>query len=320
MKYISEKNNGEFIYLKEPSFEQLDYVKKLWQDEKTMETVGGPVVLKNEDEFYKKMVSPGDGMNKYFLIFNEKDIPIGEASFRKKAKESTVAITNIKIQWEYRESGYGKKALDLLSNYYFNEYGGEVLEDDIDIKNVRAQRMFLKYGFQYVPTHKDVYLVRLTKEKFEMMKEKRIIFNDCDVERYLRKWQKILKINDWDIKYMPVFKEWRKTGDIKIDRDDRKAILLLNNYNPKQTNLEELVVHELLHLKLWDMDQMIEGLIYEVFGDNDEDSKFNFAYGRFMSVLESTVEDLTKSYMITGGEEIETSFGRVQKQVDDEIR
>jgi len=139
------------------------------------------------------------------------------------------------------------------------------------------------------------------------------------VEKYLIKWQEILRLRDWDIKYHLVDKEWRKTGDIKIDLDDRKAILMLNNFNPKQDNLEALIIHELLHLKLYGMDQMIEELIYAVFGEDREDKKFDFAYTQFMRILEPTVEDLSKGFLSIGGDNKEISFGRVRKQVVDEL-
>lgn len=145
-------------------------------------------------------------------------------------------------------------------------------------------------------------------------------FDEEDIEKYIIKWQDTLRLRDWDIKHEIVNTEWRKTGDIKIDADDKKAILLINNYNPKQTNLEALIIHELLHLKLWGMDQMIEGLIYSVFGQDESDPKFNFAYSQFMTLLESTVEDLSKSFVKLGAEDKEISFGRVQKQVDKELR
>lgn len=144
-------------------------------------------------------------------------------------------------------------------------------------------------------------------------------FNEELIETYLRKWQEVLRLRDWDIKYEVVNKEWRKTGDIKIDMTDRKAILMINNYNPKQTNLEALIIHELLHLKLWGMDQMIEQLLYSVFGQDENDPKFNFAYDQFMHVLEITVEDLAKSFLTLGGENKEISFGRVQQQVYKEL-
>ncbi|WP_291582462.1 hypothetical protein [Clostridium sp. UBA6640] len=144
-------------------------------------------------------------------------------------------------------------------------------------------------------------------------------FDEKEIEIFLKKWQNILRLRDWDIRYEIVNKEWRKTGDIKIDMDDRKAILLINNYNPKQTNLEALIIHELLHLKLWGMDQMIEGLLYSVFGQDVQDPKFNFAYAQFMNILEPTVEDLAKSFLMLGGENKEISFGRVQQLVNAEI-
>jgi len=67
------------------------------------------------------------------------------------------------------------------------------------------------------------------------------------VIRYMKKWQKILKLEDWDIKVRIVEKEWRKTGDIKMGLDVKRAILMINGYNPKELNLEEVVIHELLH-------------------------------------------------------------------------
>ncbi|MPM94598.1 hypothetical protein SDC9_141746 [bioreactor metagenome] len=144
-------------------------------------------------------------------------------------------------------------------------------------------------------------------------------FDEELIETYLTKWQYVLRLRDWDIKYEIVNTEWRKTGDIKIDVTDRKAILMINNYNPKQTNLEALIIHELLHLKLWGMDQMIEQLLYFVFGQDENDPKFNFAYDQFVHVLEPTVEDLAKGFLTLGGENKEISFGRVQQQVHKEL-
>lgn len=68
--------------------------------------------------------------------------------------------------------------------------------------------------------------------------------------------------------------------------DDKKAVVLINS-NPKSTNLEELVVHELLHLKLWGMDQMLEGLVISVFGEDDNDPRREFAMRQFFMLLES---------------------------------
>ena len=137
------------------------------------------------------------------------------------------------------------------------------------------------------------------------------------LEELIAKWQDILRLRDWDLKLELMESTWRKSGDVKIDMDDKKAIILINK-NPKSTNLEELVIHELLHIKLWGMDQMIESLINSVFGNEENDSKREFAMTQFFTTLESTVEDLTKGYLEANGSKDELSFGRVAVQVQKE--
>ena len=141
-----------------------------------------------------------------------------------------------------------------------------------------------------------------------------------ELQAYLNKWQDILRLRDWDIKLELVTTAWRKTGDVKIDEDDKKAILLINNFNPKQTNIESVIIHELLHIKLWGMDQMIEKLLRCVYGEDEADPKFSFAYAQFMELLEQTTEALAKGYKDLGAEDKSISFGRLQEQADSEWR
>jgi hypothetical protein len=138
------------------------------------------------------------------------------------------------------------------------------------------------------------------------------------IAQYLRKWQSILRLRDWDIMVEIVKTSWRKSGDIKIDLDDKKAVLLVN-HSPKRENLEELVIHELLHLKLYGLDQMIEELLSAVYGEEEKDPKREFASTQFMTLLESTVEDLTKGYLTAIKSQMPLSFGRLQKQIDEEV-
>ena len=137
-----------------------------------------------------------------------------------------------------------------------------------------------------------------------------------EVQSYVAKWQDILRLRDWDIKLEFVNREWRKTGDVKIDLHGKKAVLLINNCDPKQTNIEAVVIHELLHVKLWGMDQMIETLLHCVYGDDESDPKFAFAHAQFMELLEQTTEDLAKGYKALGAEDKSVSFGRLREQVD----
>jgi hypothetical protein len=144
--------------------------------------------------------------------------------------------------------------------------------------------------------------------------------NEGDVDGYLKKWQNVLRLRDWDIAIRIVKTKWRKSGDIKIDLDDKKAVLLVN-HTPKcekPEELEELVVHELLHLKLYGLDQMIEELLSLVYGKK-ENSKREFANTQFMMLLESTVEDLTKGFLAATKRKKALSFGRLRKSIDEEI-
>ena len=133
-----------------------------------------------------------------------------------------------------------------------------------------------------------------------------------ELQSLFEKWIDTLRLkNQWDIRLElvndPAFK---KTGDIKIDCDDRKAILLLNARNPKQENLEEVIVHELLHLKLYPLDQLTEGLIDAHYPQ--ETSTRDVIYTQFITMLEQTVEELTKCYLGSYGENRNLSYGRCQ--------
>lgn len=138
------------------------------------------------------------------------------------------------------------------------------------------------------------------------------------IEKQKCEWQKILRLSDWEIKSLLVTQEWRKSGDIKIDQGNRMATLMINKSVPVE-HLEEVVVHELLHLRLFGMDQMLEESINLLFGDDEKDPKKIFAMNAFYVELESTVENLTKALMTAGGKESSFWFNRVDKQIHDEL-
>ena len=137
-------------------------------------------------------------------------------------------------------------------------------------------------------------------------------------ESMIQRWSGILRLQDWDIRHTVVHNDWRKRGDIKIDTSNRMAVLMVHQ-EVDASFLEELVVHELIHLKLYEMDQMIEELINLVYGTDAEDPRREFAWSRFMEALESTTEDLTKALLATSGSPAELNFDRVMRQVEEEL-
>ncbi len=134
----------------------------------------------------------------------------------------------------------------------------------------------------------------------------------------LKKWQDILRLRDWDIKPVIVRLKWRKSGDIKIDRDNRMAAVMIHE-STDPVHLEEVVVHELLHLKLYGMDQLLEETINILFGPDDSDPKKEFAMNMFFLELESTVEDLTKALLTASSNRKDFWFKRVDKQISEEL-
>lgn len=139
-----------------------------------------------------------------------------------------------------------------------------------------------------------------------------------DARAVLARWQPVLRLADWDVDLRLVTTPWRKTGDVKVDLDDRKAVLLLRAGQPAE-HLEEVIVHELVHLRLYAMDQMLVQLLDAVFGSDANDPKRTFAETQFMQLLESTTEDLAKALLAAGGRSAPLTFGRLDREVEQEI-
>ena len=134
----------------------------------------------------------------------------------------------------------------------------------------------------------------------------------------LARWQPILRLADWDIDLRLVDTPWRKSGDVKVDLDDRKAVLLLRAGQAPE-HLEEVVVHELVHLRLYAMDQMLVNLLDAVFGADADDPKREFAETQFMTLLEATTEDLAKALLAASGSTAPLTFDRLDAEVEREI-
>ena len=137
---------------------------------------------------------------------------------------------------------------------------------------------------------------------------------EAELKRLFSKWVEILRIgNNWDIRLELVEDpNFKKTGDIKIDTEDKKAIVYINVLDPNDDNLEETICHELLHLKLYPLDQFAENLIL---ANYEEGSKVqNTLYYNFYTDLEITVEEMTKCFMQALGDNKELSFKRVENK------
>lgn len=159
---------GNNVLLRPPTKDELKYIQKLCSDHKTMKEVGGTVELSDERaiDWYSRKISSNDNTDYYCLIFNNDDIPVGEISFHSYDSKEKSARFNVKIEYIHRGNGYAKEAMILFLNYYFNGFGGEIMIDDIALDNTVSHRVFLNFGFKHDNSRSDVFLVKLTKNRY----------------------------------------------------------------------------------------------------------------------------------------------------------
>ena len=151
-----------------PELEEIPYIKRLWADPETMRPVGGPVILSDDAirRWYIRIVNPGNAKNLYCLIFTKDEIPIGEISFHRMDLDSMVAEFNVKVHHQHRGQGYGKDAMLVFLDYFFNQVGGKVMVDDVALDNDAGQQALLRFGFTQDLEFKDVFRLVMTKEIF----------------------------------------------------------------------------------------------------------------------------------------------------------
>ncbi len=115
-------------------------------------------------------MDPGSPHDRYFLICDRQGAPVGEASFHRYHPASRTAELNIKIEARQRRRGYGREALHLLLDYFFSDFGGEVMLDPVRLENRSGQRALRSAGFEHDGSRTDVCLLRMTRERYQKRK------------------------------------------------------------------------------------------------------------------------------------------------------
>jgi 8-oxo-dGTP pyrophosphatase MutT (NUDIX family)/RimJ/RimL family protein N-acetyltransferase len=167
------KRYGKLVYIKQPDFCELEYVSELWNDEETMRDVGGTILFPEDkrDAWFKRMVYPTDEKNFYCLIYTLDNVPVGEVSFHRFDKEAGTADFNIKIHNKHRGQGYAGEAIQMLLSFYFYNFNGQVIFDNV--ANENGQKALEKFGFEIVSANSNEVLFKLTKERFLELAVKR---------------------------------------------------------------------------------------------------------------------------------------------------
>ena len=109
-----------------------------------------------------------------------------------------------------------------------------------------------------------------------------------NIEKNLRYWQRRLCLTNWQINFE--FKKFTRTdfvqsGDIEVNTNAKKATVLISDSDTGHDSYT--ILHELIHLILWDMDHYAEANIPE----NKVDEYFE--------LLEQSVKKLTDSIFVS---------------------
>ena len=113
-----------------------------------------------------------------------------------------------------------------------------------------------------------------------------------ELNSLLEKWKKKFQLNGWKIKLEIIEfkrKDFKQSGDIKIDLANKKANLLITN-KPFRDE-ESTIIHELLHLLFWEYDIFSEKIILK----NCEEFKGDHL--EYMNKLEKTVAKFTTIFL-----------------------
>lgn len=195
------RRNGKNVYIKQPEYKELAFTSQLWSDEETMKDIGGVFHFEESkwEMFYKKMVQPTDGKNFYCLVYTIRDKAIGEVSFHGFDSITRIARFNVKIHYKYRDKGYGEEALRLLLEYYFLEFGGEMIIDSIP--TLSGVRLSEKIGFKEIGQYKDGIKMSLCKNDFLNNKDISVkdigilMYDNMSIQDYSMVYESLEKFN-----------------------------------------------------------------------------------------------------------------------------
>ena len=162
---------GKTVQLIEPTIEDYKVIKSIWEDEATMNDVGGivPIPLTKYQKWFSRMMN--SKTDKFFLVYdNVLNRCIGEVSFHRYDLSTKTAELNIKIVSTFRNKGKATESLNILLNYYFKVFGGYYIIDKVASKNKVGLKMLLNYGFKIKKETPEITMLILSKEDYLNLK------------------------------------------------------------------------------------------------------------------------------------------------------
>ncbi|MCH4886823.1 GNAT family N-acetyltransferase [Acidaminobacter sp. JC074] len=157
--------NNEFIGIRNIVREDMDFIQKLWGDEESMLASGGPYMIRDEDkDDLFTILNKGQAISNHYMI-SVGDQLIGDLSIRDHSDDK--AQLDMKIMNDERNKGYGKQALSLILDYFFNELGGKEVYFELWLVNYFANKKLKDYGFEATSVTEDYNVMTLTRENYQ---------------------------------------------------------------------------------------------------------------------------------------------------------
>lgn len=125
------------------------------------------------------------------------------------------------------------------------------------------------------------------------VKEKRGMSKD-NLDKLLSVWQKKLGMEDWDLDLKIVdFKrknDYRQSGDFIANPENKTATILMT-WDPWRGDEEYTLVHEMLHVLVYDYDKYSEDLLLK------NHKQLENEHNIYMDKLENLVHHLTRVFL-----------------------
>ena len=147
-----KKNN---LVIRSAELRDAEKLNAWWNDGAVMAHAGFPNGLGQPLEETEAEIKAYEGKLSQLCVLEIEGVPVGEASFGLIGEG--VAEIGIKIcNFAYQNQGYGSELLRMLITYLFEDselnekYPVDKIILDTSLKNVRAQRVYEKLGFEKV--------------------------------------------------------------------------------------------------------------------------------------------------------------------------
>lgn len=155
------------VFLKKTTEEDINFIHLLWNDEATMEAVGG-ISNRSYDEvrdWYAHISAAPLKSGMYRLIIDENKT-VGEVSFRGFDETTREAWFNIKVLAKYRNKGYASQAAKLMLKEFFFTFNGLRMLDNMGISNVQGQKFLERLGFSVIDRSDEEVVYALDRDTF----------------------------------------------------------------------------------------------------------------------------------------------------------